>query len=96
MSAYSDKVNDIFMAELLEAERIKSIFNTLPARIHGWVRESDRAWGAFGKILRGERNYAHVRSGFGRWSFLWNFATRISGMVYKIRENRFSKHGFRA
>ncbi len=94
IAAYTDKVNDEYMTELLQAERIKSIFNTFPAKIHGWVRESDRAWGAFGKILRGERNYAHVRSGFGRWRFLWNLATLITGTVYKIRENRFIKRGF--
>lgn len=93
ISEFSDRINDELVNELLEAERIKNIFNTIPGKIHRWVKESDRGWRAFGKILRGDRNYADIRRGFGRWRFLWTTATLVSGWIYKWKERQFSNHG---
>jgi geranylgeranyl reductase family protein len=69
---YSEKVNEELMKELLEANKIKHLFNAFPLKIHFYVKESDRVWRAFGKILRGERWYIDVRNGFGRFKYLWN------------------------
>jgi geranylgeranyl reductase family protein len=81
---YSARVNDELMTELLEANRIKHIFNAVPLKIHLFVRNSDRAWRAFGKILRGERWYADVKKGFGKWQHFWN----ILGFIARIIEKR--------
>lgn len=94
LERYSAAVNEELMPELLEANRIRYIFNTVPGRIHAFVRDSDRAWRAFGKILRGERRYADVPGGFGRWRKLWGAACRGSRLVYAFREKRFKKRGF--
>lgn len=94
LSVYSETVNRELMSELIEAGRIKNLFNMVPLRIHNWIGESDRAWRAFGKILRGERNYADVRFGFGRWSFLWSITTFIASLNYRIKEWRFKNAGF--
>jgi hypothetical protein len=79
------------MTELLEGVRIRKIFNTVPGKIHYFVRDSERAWSAFGKILRGERSYPDVKRGFGKWKILWNIASAVSGSVEKIKERSFRK-----
>jgi geranylgeranyl reductase family protein len=91
MYVYSEKINDELMTELLEANRIKHLLNAFPFKVHSFVGESDRAWKAFGKILRGERWYADVHKGFGKWRPLWNLACFISGIVEKRKEKRFLK-----
>jgi geranylgeranyl reductase family protein len=93
LEPYSAAANDELMSELTEANSIRYIFNAVPLKIHRFVRDSDRAWRAFGKILRGERRYADVRLGFGKWSALWNLAGFVSGFIYRFHENRFLKKG---
>ena len=92
--SYSEAVNQELMEELLEARRIGNIFNTFPVRIHNFVRNSDRAWRAFVRILRGERRYADVRGGFGKWRFLWGITGSLSGMMAAFRERKFGHKGF--
>jgi flavin-dependent dehydrogenase len=94
MASYSEMVNEELMTELIEANRIKYLFNTVPGRIHRFVRDKDRAWRAFGKILRGERSYLDVKGGFGNWQVLWNGACSISKWISDYKETRFSHKGF--
>ena len=91
MDIYSGKINDELMTELLEANRIKHVFNAVPMKIHSFVGGSDRAWRAFGKILRGERWYVDVRNGFGKWKHFWYMACLISGFLEKRKERWFLK-----
>jgi geranylgeranyl reductase family protein len=91
MDIYSKKINDELMTELLEANKIKHIFNAVPLKIHSFVGNNDRAWKAFGKILRGERWYADVREGFGKWKQFWNLACFISGILEKRKGKRYLK-----
>lgn len=72
LESYSERINTELMTELLEANKIKYIFNAAPLRIHDLVRENDKVWSGFVKILRGERNYLDVSKGFGKWKSLWN------------------------
>ena len=88
---YSVRINSELMTELLEANRIKHIFNAFPLKIHSFVKDNDRAWRAFGKILRGERWYADVRKGFGKWKYFWNLTGYFSEMEGKRKEKRFLK-----
>ena len=94
LATYSEAVNRLLMPELMEANRIKYLFNTFPGKIHRFVRDSERGWKAFCKVLRGERSYADVRSGFGRWRFLWSLVCSIAHQVSDYREKRFMKAGF--
>ena len=91
LESYTASVNDELMDELTEANRIKYIFNTVPLKIHHFVRDSGRGWRAFGKILRGERCYADVRMGFGKWRFLWKAACRLAKLFSDHKERRFGK-----
>ena len=91
LANYTEKVNNELMTELLEANNIKHVFNAAPLKIHSLVNQNDRAWNAFGKILRGERWYADVRKGFGKWMHFWNLVCFISGMIEKYKEKRFLK-----
>ena len=95
MEPYSEAVNDELMKELLEANRVKFLFNTVPGSIHRFVRDSDRGWRAFCKILRGERLYADIRSGFGKWKPLWGLTCSIAKWVSDYRERRFAGKGFK-
>jgi geranylgeranyl reductase family protein len=88
---FSGKINDELMPELLEANKIKHIFNVIPLKVHSFVGESDRAWSAFGKILRGERWYRDVRKGFGNWKYFWNLACFIAGIIEKRKEKKYLK-----
>jgi geranylgeranyl reductase family protein len=89
LTSYSVRINDTLMTELLEGEKIKHIFNAVPGRIHRFVRDSDRAWNAFGKILRGEKNYTDVKNGFGKWKMFWDVAVSTSRWVEKRKESKF-------
>jgi len=75
---YSEEVNAELMPELIEAGRVKDIFNAVPLRIHKLVRDRERIWNAFRKILRGDKNYLDVKTGLGRWKFLWSIVCRIA------------------
>lgn len=86
--AYSSRINDEIMQELLRATEIKAVFNTVPLKIHRLVRDNERVWRAFGKILRGERTYADVPRGLGRYQFLWKILSYVSMMIYRLKEFR--------
>jgi geranylgeranyl reductase family protein len=85
MNNYSERINDELMEELIEANKIKHVFNAVPMKIHNFVGKSDRAWRAFGKILRGERWYKDVRLGFGKWKFFWRLMVVLSVVVENIK-----------
>lgn len=91
LDIYSKKINDELMAELLAANKIKQLLDAFPLKVHYFVGKSDRAWRAFGKILRGEREYADVRRRFGKCKHLWNLICFICGIVGNARKNRFIK-----
>ena len=93
---YSESVNDELMTELLEAHRAKNILNSIPGRLHFLVKENDRVWGAFGKILRGERWYKDLKTGFGKYRFLWALTCMLSKWIYLIKEKRFLRNGLPA
>ena len=95
LESYSKAVNDELMSELLEANRIKHLFNTFPSTIHRFVRDSERAWRAFIRILRGERLYADVPAGFGRWKAFWGLVCHLSAWISAYKEHRFLKTGFK-
>jgi len=92
--SYTDQVNDELMTELLEGKKIKHIFNAVPLKIHFFVRDNDRAWKAFGKVLRGERSYKDVKMGFGKWKLFWNLTSFFAGYIEKMKTLRFKKNGF--
>lgn len=94
LKSYSESVNDELMKELLEANRIKYIFNAVPLKIHGFVRDHDRGWRAFGKVLRGERWYADVPGGLGVWKLFWKPLCALARVVSSYKERSFKKHGF--
>ena len=89
LAHYSEEINATLMDDLVEACRIRDLFNVVPGKIHRLVRDNDRVWRAFGKVLRGERQYADVRTGFGKYEFLWGITTFIAGMLYINKEKRF-------
>jgi len=91
LQSYSDSVNGEIMTELMEANRIKNLFNTVPLTIHRLVRDNERVWRAFGKVLRGERCYADVRRGFGPWKAMWGTACRLSGWISYLKERKFMR-----
>jgi hypothetical protein len=87
-------VNDELMPVLLEGNKIMHIFSAVPEKIHYLVRDNERVWRAFGKVLRGDKDYCDVRSGFGKWKSLWNLACFIAGLIEKSKEFRFRRNGF--
>jgi geranylgeranyl reductase family protein len=87
LAPYSEKVNEELMSELLEADRVKYLFNGFSRRVHCFIRDNDRAWKAFGKILRGERWYTDIRNGFGKYRSLWSLICRLSEIVASFRRN---------
>jgi geranylgeranyl reductase family protein len=89
LDSYSERINSEIMTELLEAGKIKDIFNAASFRIHELVSQNDRVWRGFVKILRGERNYLDVHKGFGKWKFLWNPLIAILKYSNKWKEFRF-------
>ncbi|MCK9421250.1 MAG: geranylgeranyl reductase family protein [Bacteroidales bacterium] len=90
LERYTESINQELMNELLEANRIKNLFNMVPLKIHHLVRDKDHVWRAFGKVLRGERLYSDVRKGFGKWKFLWSITCCLSKWVSDYKEKHFN------
>lgn len=88
LDVYSERINEELMTELLEANQIKHIFNTIPLKIHSFVGKKDRAWRAFGKILRGERWYADVRNSLGKWKYFWKLTCFLAGIIERFKEKQ--------
>jgi geranylgeranyl reductase family protein len=89
ISPYSDWINENIMPEMMEAVNIGALFNAFPGKIHHWVRDSERVWKAFGKVLRGERSFTDVPAAFGRWQPFWKPACRISSIIGHGKERRY-------
>jgi len=93
LSKYSERINSEIMPEMLEAKNICALFNAIPLRIHHWVRDKERVWKAFGKILRGDRFFTDVPRAFGKWRFLWQPVCTLASIVQKRKEKIYLKNG---
>lgn len=89
LAMYSERINSEVMPEMLEAKHIGALFNAVPLRIHHWVRDSERVWRAFGKVLRGERSFIDVPLAFGKWKFLWNPLCLLASVIQKRKEKKY-------
>jgi geranylgeranyl reductase family protein len=94
LESYSRSINEQVMPELMEAGNICSLFNAMPLRVHHWVRDHDRVWNAFGKVLRGERCFLDVPGAFGRWKPLWRPVCSLGALIQKGKEFQYKRrHG---
>jgi len=93
LASYTARINDEIMPEMLEGKNICALFNALPLRVHHWVRDSERVWRAFGKVLRGERGFVDVPRAFGRWKPLWKPVCALASVIQRRKEKQFMKHG---
>jgi len=91
LNTYSRVISTRLISELKEADRVMWIFNTFPKRIHRLVRDNERVWGAFGKVLRGDRNYHDVSRGFGRLAFLWGLTCNIASFITRRKIRRYKR-----
>lgn len=92
LSLYTNRINSEIMPEMLEAKNIAALFNAVPLRIHHWVRDSERVWRAFGKVLRGERSFTDVPRAFGKWKPLWQPVCALGSVIRKHKEKKYMKH----
>jgi flavin-dependent dehydrogenase len=92
LALYSKRINSEIMPEMLEARNIGALFNSVPLRIHHWVRDSERVWKAFGKVLRGERNFTDVQRAFGRWKMLWKPICALAYVIQAYKEKKYMKN----
>jgi len=93
LATYSVRINSEIMPEILEAKRICAFFNAMPSRIHHWVRDRERVWRAFGKVLRGERSFVDVPHAFGKWQPLWKPICILVLALQRRKERNYMKNG---
>ena len=86
---YSEKINEEIMQELLAAIPVLNLFHTFPARVHRYVKDSDRAWSAFVRILRGEKSYCSIPDALGRWRFMWSTINKAAALGYRRNLRQF-------
>ena len=92
LARYSERINSEIMPEMLEARNICALFNSVPGRIHHWVRDSGRVWRAFGKVLRGDRNFTDVPRVFGKWQPLWKPVCELASVIQRRKEKKYMKN----
>ncbi|MCX6283478.1 MAG: geranylgeranyl reductase family protein [Bacteroidetes bacterium] len=92
LALYSSRINSEIMPEMLEAKNICALFNAMPLRIHHWVRDSERVWMAFGKVLRGERSFNDVPLALGKWKPLWNPVCALCSLIRKQKEKKYMRN----
>lgn len=86
LDSYSDRINREIMSELLTVIPILNIFHAIPLRIHNYLRNSDRAWDAFIRVLRGEKLYSSFPDSLGRYKFLWGAINYTASIFYRRNE----------
>ncbi|MCX6287485.1 MAG: geranylgeranyl reductase family protein [Bacteroidetes bacterium] len=92
LALYSNRINTEIMPEMMEAKNICALFNAMPLRIHHWVRDNERVWRAFGKVLRGERSFNDVPSAFGKWQPLWKPVCSLASVIQRKKEKKYMKN----
>ena len=92
LALYSGRINSEILPELLEAKNIGALFNAIPLRIHHWVRDSERVWRAFQKVLRGERTFTDVPRAFGKWQPLWKPVCMLAYVIQILKEKKYMNH----
>jgi flavin-dependent dehydrogenase len=65
LADYEARIDAELMPELLEARRFLRIFNRFPHVFWRLLRDNDRFWRAFCRVLRGEKAYAAIRRKLG-------------------------------
>jgi geranylgeranyl reductase family protein len=91
LSLYQQKVNDEIMTELNAALPIQYIFNSAPLYFHKMLRDNDRLWSAFCRILRGELSYTVVKSKLPASSVLWHPLVRSAKILNMIKTRKYGK-----
>ena len=85
LSVYQDKVNSEIMTELNAALPIQYIFNAAPKYFHKMLRDNDRLWSAFCRILRGELSYTVIKSKLPASSILWQPLVQSAKLLNKFK-----------
>ena len=71
LSEYQKRIDAELMPELNAALPIQYIFNVAPLYFHKMLRDKDRLWSAFCRILRGELSYKIVKSKLPASTIIW-------------------------
>ncbi len=85
LSVYQHKVNKEIMTELNASLPIQYIFNTAPLYFHKMLRDNDRLWNAFCRILRGELSYTVIKSKLPASAILWQPIVQSAKILNKIK-----------
>ncbi len=88
---YDKAVNEEIMNELLAVFPILHIFHAFPERVHNFIRDNDRAWSAFVRILRGEKSYSSFPDALRLYSFLWKPINKTAYLLYRKNMRRFKR-----
>lgn len=85
MSIYQQRVDNEIMPELNAALPIQYIFNTAPMYFHKMLRDNDRLWSAFCRILRGELSYTAVKAKLPASAILWQPLVQTTKLINKFK-----------
>jgi flavin-dependent dehydrogenase len=85
LSVYQQRVDEEIMPELYAALPIQYIFNIAPLYFHKYLRDSDRLWNAFCRILRGELSYTIVKSKLPASDIYWKSLISTASFINKIK-----------
>ena len=88
---YSVMINEEIMKELLAVFPILHIFHAFPYRAHRFIRDNDRAWNAFIRVLRGEKSYTSFPETLGYYRFMWKAIDNTAGMLYERNMKKFMR-----
>jgi len=91
LGKYDLAINDEVMSELQAVYPILYIFHAFPERVHDFIRDNERAWSAFVRILRGEKSYASFPDALGRYKFLWKAIDKTAWFIYRKNMRSFKR-----
>ena len=92
LSLYQAKVNEVIMPELNAALPVLYVFNLAPLYFHNYLRDSDRLWNAFCRIIRGELSYNVIKSKLPASSVIWNPLVNTSKFINLIKTKQLFKN----
>lgn len=85
---YEEAVDNVLMPELMAAQTLMEVANCFPRLIHRLIRDDDRFWRVFYRIVRGERAYTDVIRKLGRLGWVWSVLDTTGTSIERRRISR--------
>jgi len=92
LNKYDEVINKEIVSELLAVFPVMHIFHAFPERVHNFMKDNNRVWSAFVRILRGEKLFTSFPDSLGSYRFLWKAIDKTAWMIYRRNMRKYKRN----